>query len=227
MLGDYEAYVLYPDLVLWNEITVELKALPRMIASGDIVQLYDYLKCRGDRVGFLVNMGLDRVIDQRIIYDPPETALVEDWTYWTGVISGRSREIGAAVCEGLRFLYHEHKTGYGLEVVERLIPGAIARQGLNVIKNPVCQAYFRGQIIDESPLECLVVENQVLVAFTALFEDIQFGINRGLSYMRALGIEWGVAVDFGKAKAHLTGLRQRVYDRGTTMSSVGRATTND
>ncbi len=95
------------------------------------------------------------------------------------------------------------------QVVERLIPSSISRQGLRIVKYPICQAYFRGQVIDESPLECLVVENQILVAFTALFEDAQFGINRGLSYMRALGIEWGVAVDFGKAVARFTGLRQR------------------
>ncbi len=142
MLGDHESYVLYPDFVLWNEITVELKALPRMMNFGDMVQLYDYLKCRGDRVGFLVNMGLDRVVDQRIVFDPPVTELVEDWTYWTGTIDGHSREVGAAVRDGLRFLYREHTTGYGHEVVERLIPTAINRQGLRVIKTQFVKLTF-------------------------------------------------------------------------------------
>ena len=210
MLGDLEAHVLYPDLVLWNEITVELKALPRMTTSGDVVQLFDYLKCRNDRVGFLVNMGLDRVVDQRFIYDPPQYELVEDWTYWVEAIDGVAREVGAAVRDGLRLLYREHRTGYGHEVVERLVPAAIAQQGLKVVKKPVCQAYFRGQVVDESSLDCLVVEDQIVVAFTALFEDPQFGINRGLSYMRALGIEWGIAVEFGRATARFTGTRQRL-----------------
>lgn len=210
MLGDQEAYALRPDLVVWDEITVELKAVPRMTSPGEMAQLFDYLKCRRDRVGFLVNMGLDRVVDHRVVYEPPHTRMVENWSYWEGVISGRRREIGGAIRDGLRLLYQRHETGYGREVMERLIPCAISLQGLRIARNPMSTAYFRGQVVGESPLECLVVEDQLLVVFTALFENLSLSVNRGLSYMRALGLEWGVAVDFGKTTARLLGLRQRV-----------------
>lgn len=210
MLGDHEAYALHPDFVLWDCITVELKALPRLLTAGDMVQLYDYLKCRGDRVGFLVNMGLDRVMDERVVYDAPTTKLVEDWQHWTGVIDGHERKLGADIREALGFLYQSHGTGYGLEVLERLVIGAIARQGLSVLTRPVSKAYFRRVEVDESPLDCLIVENQFVIVYTALFDNVQFSINRGLSYLRALGLEWGVAVDFGKHEARITGLRQRM-----------------
>jgi GxxExxY protein len=213
MLGDHEAHSLHPDFVVWDSITVELKAVPRMTTAGELVQLFDYLKCRQDRVGFLVNMGLDRVVDQRVIYDQPLTNLEEDWTYWSGVIGGSSRDLGGAVCNALRLVYHHHQTGYGLEVMEKLIPRAIALQRLSVVAKPVTKAFFRGQIVDESPLDCLVVNNQILVTFTVLFDEVQFSINRGLSYMRALGLEWGIAVDFGKTTARITGLRQRINSK--------------
>jgi GxxExxY protein len=209
IIGDQQAYVLHPDFVFWDSITVELKAVPRNTTPGEMVQLFDYLKFRRDRVGLLVNMGLDRVVDQRVAYDPPETELIEDWRYWSGGIQGADRDLGAAVLEGLRFLYQTHGTGYGEEVFERLILCAITHMRLNVLLRPVSKAYFHGIEVDESALDCLVVENRMLVAFTALFDNVEFSISRGLSYMRALGLEWGIAVDFGKTQARITGLRQR------------------
>jgi GxxExxY protein len=124
MLGSDEAYVLYPDLVVGDSITIEIKALPRRLGRGEIVQLFDYLKCRDERLGLLVNMGLDRVVDQRFVYDSPATELIEDWSYWHDAI-----------------------------------------------------------------------------------DDVQFSTRRGVSYMRSLGLLWGVAVDFGKTEARMTGLQ--------------------
>ena len=78
------AHTLYPDFVTWDAITVELKALTRRLHDEERVQIFDYLKCRGDRLGLLVNMGLHRVHVERFVYDPPAHAIVENWDYWTG-----------------------------------------------------------------------------------------------------------------------------------------------
>jgi hypothetical protein len=42
-------------------------------------------------------------------------------------------------------------------------------------------------------------------AEVALFDSNQFNISRGLSYLRALGLEWGLAANFGKKTLELTG----------------------
>ncbi len=39
------------------------------------------------------------------------------------------------------------------------------------------------------------------------FDDNQFNVSRGLSYLRALGLHWGVAANFGKEVAEFVGLR--------------------
>src|SRR5437588_8847215 len=59
MLRGEEAHSLFPDFVGWNAISVELKAVPRNLTRSEFVQIFDYLKCRRDRLGLLVNMGLD------------------------------------------------------------------------------------------------------------------------------------------------------------------------
>jgi hypothetical protein len=214
LLGDIEAYVLYPDLVVWDQITVELKAVPRRMNQGDAVRIFDYLKCRKDRIGLLVNLGLDRVEDKRYAYDAPLTRFVEDWRYWDSAMQGEDRELGAGAREALHSLYHAHGTGYGDEVFGRLIVAAFIRQGLHVAANPISKAYFHGVEVHESALDCLVLENRLAVAYSALFDDVRFSVNRGLSYLRALGLEWGLALDFGKEDAHVVGLRQLRNRRG-------------
>ena len=207
-LGGQVAHKLFPDLVVWDSITVELKAVPRDLHDTEFVQIFDYLKCRGDRLGLLVNMGLDRVHHERLIYDPPTTELEENWDYWTGSIEGSDRQIGVEVREALRSIYQEHGTGYGSEIMEKLIAFELDRRGLSFATRPVAKSFFRGIEVDAAPLDCLVIEGCLLLTFTALFEGNDFGINRGKSFMKALGVPWGVAANFGKKKAQISGLRQ-------------------
>lgn len=208
MLRGEEAHVLYPDFVGWDSISVELKSVPRHLGRREVAQLFDYLKCRNDRLGLLVNMGLDRVEIERFVYSAPQTQLHEDWKYWTGQIDGRDRELGMAVREALTAIYSEHTTGYGEEVLGKLVLFALEQQRLSVLVNPVAKAIFHNTIVDESPLDCFVIENRIVLTVTALFDTVDFARNRGLSYMQTLGLKWGVAADFGKHVASICALRR-------------------
>lgn len=207
LLGGEIAHTLFPDLVAWDAITVELKAVPRKLANSERVQVFDYLKCRNDRLGLLVNMGLDRVHIERIVYDPPEYQLKEDWQYWSGRIDGRNREAGAEVRAALGAVYEAHQTGYGEEVTEKLILSELRRRGMGFVAAPLSKAYFRGCEVHEAPLNCLVIEGSILLVYTALFDSNQFNVSRGLSYLKALGLHWGVAANFGREIAEFVGLR--------------------
>ena len=202
------AHKLFPDIVAWNEITVELKSIRRNPARTEFVQLFDYLKCRGDRLGLLVNMGLDRVHVERIVYDPPPTHLEEDWRYWSGRIEDPAREVGIRVREALRAVYSEHSTGYGDEVLRKLTLFALGYQNLSVVESPVASSYYGDIELRDSALDCLVVEDVILLTYTALFDNNDFNMNRGRSYLKALDLHWGIAANFGKLQAQLTGLRR-------------------
>ena len=207
LLGGEVAHTLIPDFVAWDRITVEVKAVPRKLATAEFVQLFDYLKCRRDRIGLLVNMGLDRVHVERVIYDPPQYELTEDWQYWTGHIAGRDREVGAEVRSALRAIYGAHQTGYGAEVIRKLILFELQRRRLAHVVAPLAKAFFHGREVDEAPLDCLVIEDRILLVYTSLFDCNQFNISRGLSYMKGLGVAWGIAANFGKKVAEFIGLR--------------------
>lgn len=115
------AHVLCPDFVVWDCISIEMKAVSRHLRDEERVQIFNYLKRREDKLGLLVNMGLDRVHVERIVYDRP------------------------------------------------------------------CYE----------------------VVFTALFDDNNFNIQRCRSFMKALGLNWGIAINFGKRKLEINGLSHR------------------
>lgn len=188
LLHGQVAHKLFPDVVAWNEITLELKCIPRSPGPTEFVQLFDHLKCRGDRLGLLVNMGLDRVHVKRIVYDPPSTHLEEDWSYWSGGIGGSAREVGIRVREALRTVYKEHATGYGDEVVRKLILFTLGHHNLSVVESPVATSCYGNIELSESALDCLVVEDVTLLTYTAFFDNNNFNMNRGRSYLKALDL---------------------------------------
>lgn len=208
MLRAEEAHCLFPDFVAWNAITIELKAVPRRLNRTELVQLFDYLKYRGDRVGLLVNMGLDRVEVERIVYEPPKTELVEKWDYWTDQIDGEDRASGLAIRDALRAVYAEHTTAYGEETLTKLVNCALRQQGVSVVVNPTADAFYRHVELHSSPLTCLVVNQRIVLTLSALFDSNDFNISRGKSYLKALGLTWGIAADFGKTRAEIVGIRR-------------------
>jgi len=203
-------HTLRPDLVAWDKITVELKAERRKLINADFVQLFDYLKFRKDRLGLLVNFGLERVEVQRIPYEQPKYELLEDWSYWSGGISGKDRELGAQIWDALRFIFDAHGSGYCEEIVRKLILFELRERGLRYAEAPIAKSFYRDVLVDEAALDCITVEDTILLIFSALLDDNGINTGRGRSYLESLGLEWGVAANFGKTAVEVAGLRRGV-----------------
>ncbi len=106
-------------------------------------------------------------------------------------------------------VFDAHRTGYGRDVVEKLVLFALRLQRLNVIARPIAKAYFQKIAVHESSLECFVIENRFVLTLTALYDDNEFNKSLGLSYLRTLDLSWGVAVNFGRTELQIAGLRNR------------------
>jgi len=208
-LGEEVVHTFYPDLVVWDLITVELKAVRRKVLKTEWVQLIDYLKSRGDRLGFMVNMGLERVDFERIPHEPVQYELQENWDHWADEIRGNDREAGTGIREALHAVFKAHGRGYGEEVTKKLVLHEIRRRGLSVVDGPASTAYFRGAEVGCAPIDCLVVAGRAVVALSSLFDENSFNISRGLSYMDAIGLELGAAADLGRRVLRVNGLHLR------------------
>jgi len=210
LLKSEEVIRLFPDFVGWDSIVVELKSVPRRLNRSEFVQLFDYLKCRGNRVGLLVNMGLERVEIERIVHDPLPATCLEKWDTWSNRIQSPDRDIGLAIRKAFHSVYEEHTTGYGSEITQKLVHKALLLEGLNVVLNPIAKSFYHGIEVDESPLECLLVEKRIVLTLSALFDSILFAESRCRSFLDALGLTWGIAADFGKTQAEIVGVRSGV-----------------
>lgn len=206
LLGAEVASALVPDLAVWDSITVELKSLTRRIRAEDLVQLFDYLKCRSDGLGLLANLGLDRVQVERIVWRPCETSLQEDWGAWHAKIAGEDRDCGNRVREALLAVYREHGTGYGSKVTCDLVLCALAQQGLDIAVSPIASSFYGDVALPAAPLDCIVLDGRVLLVFSGLFENNEYNLRRGMSFLKALGQTWGVAANFGKSRLEISGL---------------------
>ena len=69
------------------------------------------------------------------------------------------------------------------------------------------RAFYHGTLVDESFLDCILVEDRVVLVWSCLFEHNDINTGRGRSYLRSLDRQWGIAGNFGKNTLHLTGLR--------------------
>lgn len=222
MLEGEIVHTLFPDIVAWDSITIKLKALPRKLRDEDKVQVFNYLKRRGDRLGLLVNMGLDRVHVERFIFDAPLAQRMEQWDSWAGTIPDATRSTGLALRHALLSIEQVHGTGYGSEVVEKLLTSSLRKAGLRFITKPYGASRYRNNAIGCSPFDCWIIDDQMLFVFTALFDTNDFNIHRGRSFMRSLGIPFGVAVNFGKQYLQIHALALPPSSiRGTPLASAG------
>jgi len=200
------AYILFPDFVVWGCITIELKAVARQLRNEELVQLFDYLKYRGDRLGLLVNMGLDRVFVKRIIHENTQSEVCENIIAGNNEIAGDVMEIINKTRQSIKTVFEQHGTRYGRKITEKLICCSLHNIGLQFETAPIGSAYYHDKLINKSHLDCIIINRKLVLVFTALFDDNKFNISRGLSFMKTLELKCGLAVNFGKITLEITDL---------------------
>ncbi|MEX2606951.1 MAG: hypothetical protein WD708_06365, partial [Kiritimatiellia bacterium] len=57
--------------------------------------------------------------------------------------------------------------------------------------------------LGQGPLDCFLINHQVVLCYTALFDDNGFNCSRTQAFMKSLGVPFGLAVNFGKRNLQL------------------------
>lgn len=198
-LFDTIAYVLYPDFVVMDQVIVELKSRASALDDGDKAQWVNYLKCRNDRLGLLVNMGLDRVHVERYAYDPPDYDAIWNWEAWEQSEDPTLSQIQ----ECMKFIFAEHQTGYSQMLVEKLLRTALQPKKLSYERSPMAEATYKNTSLGHGSLDCFLINQKVVLCYTALFDDNGFNCSRTQAFMKTLGVPFGLAVNFGKQNLQL------------------------
>lgn len=184
---------LYPDLVVLDKITIELKSFRREFRDSDFVQLFDYMKVQNHPLGFIVNMGMNRVGWRRFAGwsgQEPQISM-------TGK-SDNTNRVFDPILALIHKIHAEGHLGYGSKVIEKILHHVLIQSGLKVAFHPNCPSFFREIPVGTSPLDCLIIEDEVVLAWTALYKRNRFNETRCKSYMKALNIPHGIAINFGR-----------------------------
>jgi len=193
-VGDEPVHTLYPDFVLWGLLVVELKSRPRRFMDHDWVQITNYLKIRNEKLGLLVNMGLQQVVVERVLRSDTKSILEENWKAWDENPSQSLHKIRSAFLEH----YAEHQTGYGSEINQKLFLHRLQQMELSISCNPAVNCIYEGIPVGKSPLDAWVVNDEVVICQSSLFNDNDFNRLRAQSFMRDLNLPRGLSVNSGK-----------------------------
>ncbi len=193
MVDNVKVHELIPDFILWDRIPVELKSLPRRFRDKDWVQIHNYLKLLDCKIGLLVNMGLHRVIAERIIRKNDTPEFQQNWECWKNPTSTMT-----CLKEVIDKHFSDHLTGYGSEIVNKLFLHRLKADGLCVVARPCVSTTYEGIRLGTSELDCQVVNSEIVVCMTSLFEDNDFNRRRAKSFMKDLGLPHALAINSGK-----------------------------
>ena len=196
------------DLIVWDTIILELKALPfATFAPGHYAQIIHYLKCWDKNLGLLVNFGPTRAQIKRVVWDEPELEIVEDYDSIKSIITDTERVPLRQIRESILDIGRQYGLGYPETMYWKIIAIELAHIGLG------CQTHTQitikwGELDLANFLsDHLLVENSYLLNICSLFEHPpKYEFARTKTYLNSLGLRFGLLINFGKKQLQIYGV---------------------
>lgn len=196
------------DLLAYEEILLELKALAGGFARENYVQLLSCQKFWRKQLGLLVNFGQEKVAVERLPFAEKDLRIVEDYELIQPALSGKDRTLLRAMRAGILHVAQTHGLGYGDNVCANLLAAGWEHGGLKLQRGLICLARFGTEDLGQFPVNAILVNGRVLCCVVALKEEIgPCEIGKTQSYLRALQRETGLAINFGKQALQVRGIR--------------------
>lgn len=206
-----EIYRFEPDLIVWDQIILELKVHPKFkgdsFPSVNEAQLIHYLKRCKKELGLLVNFAHSKVGLKRMAFQPPKPRIVEVYDYIKPKISSHDRSILKEVRKHLLSVSYEYGTGYPNTVYQEILELELAHYRMKYKTNVVADAIWDGKKIGSNIIPHLLIEDRILVLIRASFKHSStLDFTSTESYLRALGLNIGIVVNFGRNRIQINGV---------------------
>ena len=108
-----EVHIFECDLIVWDLIILEFKALPHStFAPAHYAQLIHYLKCWGKDLGLLVNFRSTRAEVERVVWDEPKLMVKENYTSVDTLLTDAERATQSEIQKALTGLVQHYGLGY-------------------------------------------------------------------------------------------------------------------
>jgi len=196
------------DYLIEDKVILALKSLPCDFLQVNFIQLFTELKLWQKHLGLLANFGLPMVKIERRIYHEKPLIIDENYDYIKGQINEVERQALKKLRDAILFVADTHGLGFGKSVVRKLIETELAYQHIKFEKGVSVPVNYFGETIRIFKMRHFLIENTIVFGITALQESIShYDISKIKSYLKALKLSIGLAVNFGKSKVEIKGVR--------------------
>ncbi len=203
---DHHLALFYPDLIAYDKILVELKAIDALCPLNR-AQIISCLKVTDLKLGLLVNFGggdieIERVpnfLGQRFATERPAPISVRDdllYPELTYAIQGALFEVHSTLGPG--FIHYVYRRASETELQLCRIP---------VQRKQEIAISFRGRVLETVPCRLLIVDDKVAVAAVAFREITEVHRQRLRCYLKLLNLRLGLLANFYPASLQITLVR--------------------
>jgi GxxExxY protein len=196
----HTADVFEPDMVFRGSLVTELKWLGGDFTADNFVQLTSYLKFWHIEDGLLLDFGKESLARRFFAFTetpcPPTDvdAVLEQVPSFVN-----DRALARRLCEAAARLSREYGLCYRDTTYRGLLNAELLAEGITCTANPTATVRVPTRTLGESCLPCLAVENHCAVMVLSMRDEIRAADRAILqSWLRHLGLPWGLIVNFGK-----------------------------
>lgn len=198
------------DLILYDKIILELKVNPGVrgkdFPSANEAQLLHYLKSFGKDLGLLVNFAHAKVGLKRIAYQPSGVKILEDFERIKPYITPENRPLLLVIRQCLLSIANDYGTGYPEAVYRKIISTELQARNIHVNADVEIPATWQDSEIGIQTTQHLIVNGQILVFVRAtLAHPTTYDYLKTRSYLKALGLEIGLVLNFGRNTFQIIG----------------------
>ena len=193
------AYTLEPDLVFWDQIVVELKALPfTQFGTVDAAQLINYLKLLQHELGLWVNFGPTKLYTKRHVLTPQPVQIAHNEAHAHAIelnYQTQLREISAKLAKMVEKL----GLGYTTNIFHALVNIELDYLGYQTkpevdVPNPLgeperAQTAYNHILVNN----CFLIQTNALLNHPSRFHFAQMK-----TFLQALNLPAGIVLNFGK-----------------------------
>jgi len=196
------------DLVLSDKIILSLKCVPCNFLQAHYVQLFSELKLWQKDLGLIVNFGLPELCIERYAFTEKQPVFVENYDFIKNQISKSESDVLEQIKQAIKDVALLHKPGYGKTTWHKILEAEMSHRQIPFSNNTIVPVKFYDKTIRTYRSKHLIVDGKILLAVTALQKSIeQIDVANMQSYLKALQLNAGIIVNFGKAKVEIRGVR--------------------
>jgi GxxExxY protein len=205
-----EVHIFEPDLIVWDLIILELKALPyqKGFTGAQFAQIIHYLKFWQKGLGLLVNFGRPRVEIKRVIWDEPAFDIYEKYDEIHSCLSEADRVILREVRKHILTVASQVGLGYPETLYRKLVAIESEIHNLPCVVDVGITPTWRDGLLPRHVTPHLYFANKFLVHIRSLLEHpTRYDFIATRTYLRNMGLDYGLVVNFGQKKLQIYGVK--------------------